>query len=115
MGYEYLDAFRILSFPGRESIQHTSLVPLQFGARCAFTAHMGRRTRNMPKAAINFETRRNITINTPLKTTPTKPAGPRRLNLILSDSARRDLDDIANKTRRSLTEVVRLGLGLVRL
>jgi hypothetical protein len=52
-----------------------------------------------------------------LKKTPngSDATNSRRLNLILSESARRDLDTIAAKTQRSLTEVVRLGLGLVRL
>lgn len=39
----------------------------------------------------------------------------KRLNLNLSDRAYDELSTIAREGRRSMTEVVRLGIGLVRL
>lgn len=44
-----------------------------------------------------------------------RPAAPsKRLNLILSERAYEDLATIAAENRRSMTEIVRVGLGLVR-
>jgi len=49
---------------------------------------------------------------------PQKPRGhlvPRRLNLNLSPQAYADAVDLSEQTSRSLTELVRLGLGLVKI
>jgi hypothetical protein len=47
--------------------------------------------------------------------TTTATVTGKRLNLILSDRAFQDLTGIAKKTKRTMTEVVRLGVGLVKL
>jgi hypothetical protein len=41
--------------------------------------------------------------------------GIKRLSINLTDDAYADLDEISKQTRRSMTEIVRLGLGLVKL
>ena len=48
---------------------------------------------------------------------PTKDLAPkpRRINLNLSEKAYKDLQDLAQETNRSMTEIVRLGLGLVKI
>jgi hypothetical protein len=43
------------------------------------------------------------------------PASVRRLNVILTDDAYAELESISKETRRSMTEIVRLGLGLIKL
>jgi hypothetical protein len=42
-------------------------------------------------------------------------AGGHRLNVILPDRTHADMIALGRETRRSLTELVRLGLGLVRV
>jgi hypothetical protein len=39
----------------------------------------------------------------------------KRVNFILSERAHADLTNLAESTHRSMTEVVRLGLGLVKI
>jgi hypothetical protein len=52
-------------------------------------------------------------------TVPTDPAlaeiGVKRLNINLSETAFGELQMLARRTRRSMTELVRLGLGLVKI
>ncbi len=43
------------------------------------------------------------------------PATGKRVNFILSERAHSDLIALAESTHRSMTEVVRLGLGLVKI
>jgi len=43
------------------------------------------------------------------------PVTSKRLNISLSERAYSDLSKASQDTRRSLTEVVRLGIGLVRI
>jgi len=57
-----------------------------------------------------------------LNTTLSAPAAPltspftgKRVNFILSESSHSDLAALAESTRRSMTDVVRLGLGLVKI
>ena len=49
-----------------------------------------------------------------MSTTPTSFAG-RRLSLNLSEKAHSELLALSKETRRSMTEIVRLGIGLVKL
>lgn len=39
----------------------------------------------------------------------------RRLNFILTERSYQDLQDLSNESRRSMTDLVRYGLGLMRL
>ena len=39
----------------------------------------------------------------------------RRLNFILSEPAYHELQDLSRQSRRSMTEIVRYGIGLVKL
>lgn len=39
----------------------------------------------------------------------------KRLNIALTEQAYTDLDSLSNETRHSMTEILRLGLGLVTL
>lgn len=58
------------------------------------------------------------TAQTALENAPSKPKAyrvPRRLNLNLSQQAYADAVDLSEQTSRSLTELVRLGLGLVKV
>ena len=43
------------------------------------------------------------------------PVGSKRLNVSLSERAYSDLVNAAHETRRSMTELVRLGVSLVRI
>lgn len=43
------------------------------------------------------------------------PATGKRVNFILSEKAHSDLVSLSESTHRSMTEVVRLGLGLVKI
>lgn len=47
--------------------------------------------------------------------TETTQISVKRLNLNLTEAAYADLEDIAQKSGRSMSEVLRLGLGLVKL
>jgi hypothetical protein len=39
----------------------------------------------------------------------------KRLNIVLSDRAHTDLVSVSRETRRSMTELIRLGLGLLKI
>jgi hypothetical protein len=43
------------------------------------------------------------------------PANGKRVNFILSEKAHSDLVALSESTHRSMTEVIRLGLGLVKI
>lgn len=45
----------------------------------------------------------------------TEGSAIKRLNLNLTEQAYDDLSNLASKTNRSMTEIVRIGLGLVKL
>ena len=45
----------------------------------------------------------------------TTPLAGRRVNFVLSEKAHTDLVGLSKHTMRSMTELVRLGLGLVKL
>lgn len=45
----------------------------------------------------------------------TTPAAGRRVNFVLSERAHTDLVGLSKDSMRSMTELVRLGLGLVKL
>jgi len=47
--------------------------------------------------------------------TVTAPTGIRRLNINLAEKAFDDLQALARNTKRSMTELVRLGLGLIKI
>lgn len=47
--------------------------------------------------------------------TKTSATAGKRVNFILSDRAYAELVDLSKKNRRSMTELVRLGLGLVKI
>ena len=53
------------------------------------------------------------TLTAPI-TTPVAPQG-KRVNFILSEKSHADLAALAESTHRSMTDVVRLGLGLVKI
>jgi hypothetical protein len=53
------------------------------------------------------------TLLAPLPTAPVS-AG-KRVNFILSEKSHADLANLAESTHRSMTDVVRLGLGLVKI
>ncbi len=42
-------------------------------------------------------------------------AGVKRLNFILSDTAYRELQQLAKESRRSMTELVRYGIGIMKI
>jgi hypothetical protein len=46
---------------------------------------------------------------------PAPEVETKRVNLILSEKAHSELATMARRTRRSMTELVRLGLGLVKI
>ena len=48
-------------------------------------------------------------------TTLTRQATGKRVNFILSERAYSDLAALAKETKRTMTELVRLGLGLVKI
>ena len=45
----------------------------------------------------------------------TSEVGTKRVNLVLSEKAHSELATMARRNRRSMTELVRLGLGLVKI
>jgi hypothetical protein len=45
----------------------------------------------------------------------TSPSAGKRVNFILSEKSHSDLAALAESTHRSMTDVVRLGLGLVKI
>jgi hypothetical protein len=47
--------------------------------------------------------------------TITSPSTGKRVNFILSEKSHSDLAALAESTHRSMTDVVRLGLGLVKI
>lgn len=46
---------------------------------------------------------------------PTPEVETKRVNLVLSEKAHSELATMSRRTRRSMTELVRLGLGLVKI
>ena len=55
------------------------------------------------------------TTTMPLGRPAVSVAAGKRVNFILSERAYSDLTTLADSTHRSMTEVVRLGLGLVKI
>ena len=49
------------------------------------------------------------------QTTAPPPPETKRVNFLLSERAHGELSALSRRTRRSMTELVRLGLGLARL
>ena len=44
-----------------------------------------------------------------------KPPVQRRLNFILSDDSYQDLQDLASQSQRTMTDLIRYGLGMMRI
>lgn len=54
-------------------------------------------------------------ISTSIRLDSTPVQTPTRINIVLSDKARTDLQEIATKTRRSMSDVIRMALALLKV